>query len=1242
MQTPYPGPSAPVLSADGTLRVEASNYDAGGEGVSWHDTTSGIVGNGASDGGRTGSDVEQADGAIVWISDGEWLEYTIDVAVAGRYELDVSTASTQNGQGLDFEVFRAGEGAAYASSDRISAPNTGSWQSYQTSTAALDLEAGPQVVRVNFTGGINFRDFTLEAGEAAPEPEPTPSDGQTPYPGPSAPVLSAEGTLRVGASSYNSGGEGVSWHDATSGIVGNGATDGGRSGSDVETTPAGDIGWVQDGEWLEYTIDVAEAGSYDLGLLMGTKNNGRSVEVSFTRAGDETAYRSVNVETRNTGSYASFAENEAQGIALEAGRQTVRIAFEGKDQDFRAFTLEAGEAAPEPEPTPSDGQTPYPGPSAPVLSADGTLRVEASNYDAGGEGVSWHDTTSGIVGNGASDGGRTGSDVEQADGAIVWISDGEWLEYTIDVAVAGRYELDVSTASTQNGQGLDFEVFRAGEGAAYASSDRISAPNTGSWQSYQTSTAALDLEAGTQVVRVNFTGGINFRDFTLEAGEAAPEPEPTPSDGQTPYPGPSAPVLSAEGTLRVGASSYDSGGEGVSWHDATSGIVGNGATDGGRSGSDVETTPAGDIGWVQDGEWLEYTIDVAEAGSYDLGLLMGTKNNGRSVEVSFTRAGDETAYRSVNVETRNTGSYASFAENEAQGIALEAGRQTVRIAFEGKDQDFRAFTLEAGEAAPEPEPTPSDGQTPYPGPSAPVLSADGTLRVEASNYDAGGEGVSWHDTTSGIVGNGASDGGRTGSDVEQADGAIVWISDGEWLEYTIDVAVAGRYELDVSTASTQNGQGLDFEVFRAGEGAAYASSDRISAPNTGSWQSYQTSTAALDLEAGTQVVRVNFTGGINFRDFTLEAGDPDALSYLSSDRAIIVDLAADHMIEAARILPLGDSITYGEDTPGGYRAMLWHELVDESGLWFDFVGAYTGNPGPGLHDLDHQGKSGIQARTVAGTIDDIASDTPSDIALILLGANDVPRGAWATNNVPGWLQTIVETLDASNPGMEILLSELTPWTEPTYQTRVEQVNAALPGLVAHLKSEGINVSLVDMSSITTDDLKDRVHPNDNGYALMAQNWIDALLANATVTGTTFNGTAEKIDPTITAVRGSESGDQLLGDNSANRLDGGGGNDQLVGRGGNDVLIGGTGRDNFIFGADFGDDEIIDFDAGSGGDVLTFAGLGVSSFSDLSSYYIELGAGTTFSFGSEETLLLANVAFSTLDAGNFMFPGDNVA
>ena len=56
-------------------------------------------------------------------------------------------------------------------------------------------------------------------------------------------------------------------------------------------------------------------------------------------------------------------------------------------------------------------------------------------------------------------------------------------------------------------------------------------------------------------------------------------------------------------------------------------------------------------------------------------------------------------------------------------------------------------------------------------------------------------------------------------------------------------------------------------------------------------------------------------------------------------------------------------------------------------------------------------------------------------------------------------------------------------------------------------------------------------------------------------------------------------------------------------------------------------------------MLTLVGLGVSSFSELSSHYTESGSGTTFSFGSEETLLLANVAFSTLDAGNFMFPGD---
>ena len=79
---------------------------------------------------------------------------------------------------------------------------------------------------------------------------------------------------------------------------------------------------------------------------MGTKNSGRAVEVSFTRAGEATAYLDTAVATANTGDYARFAENSADGLALQAGTQTVRVAFRGDDQDFRGFNL-----------TPDNGQT---------------------------------------------------------------------------------------------------------------------------------------------------------------------------------------------------------------------------------------------------------------------------------------------------------------------------------------------------------------------------------------------------------------------------------------------------------------------------------------------------------------------------------------------------------------------------------------------------------------------------------------------------------------------------------------------------------------------------------------------------------------------------------------------------------------------------------------------------------------------------------------------------------------------
>ena len=57
-----------------------------------------------------------------------------------------------------------------------------------------------------------------------------------------------------------------------------------------------------------------------------------------------------------------------------------------------------------------------------------------------------------------------------------------------------------------------------------------------------------------------------------------------------------------------------------------------------------------------------------------------------------------------------------------------------------------------------------------------------------------------------------------------------------------------------------------------------------------------------------------------------------------------------------RIMPLGDSITDGVQTPGGYRIGLWQRFV-ANGYREDFVGSLSNGPAA-LGDHDHEGHSG--------------------------------------------------------------------------------------------------------------------------------------------------------------------------------------------------------------------------------------------------------------------------------------------
>jgi Carbohydrate binding module (family 35) len=98
MGTAYLGVAPTLGAVQGTLyAVEGENYDMGGEGVAFHDTTPGNSFGAYRTGSGDSVDVEDAyNNSCNDISDiapGEWTKYTVTIATAGTYKVQLGAAS---------------------------------------------------------------------------------------------------------------------------------------------------------------------------------------------------------------------------------------------------------------------------------------------------------------------------------------------------------------------------------------------------------------------------------------------------------------------------------------------------------------------------------------------------------------------------------------------------------------------------------------------------------------------------------------------------------------------------------------------------------------------------------------------------------------------------------------------------------------------------------------------------------------------------------------------------------------------------------------------------------------------------------------------------------------------------------------------------------------------------------------------------------------------------------------------
>ena len=164
-QAPYKDVAAKIPG-----KIEVENYDVGGSGKAFldkdDDNKGGEYREDAVDIVKGGSGY-----AIGYTQEGEWLEYTVNVAEAGEVDLTVNYATTSENAG--FKLYIDGE----AATDDIILPQGSDWETYSTFEAGkVNLPAGEHVLKLEIVGNYVNLDYLEFCSGAKCGASGTPGD----------------------------------------------------------------------------------------------------------------------------------------------------------------------------------------------------------------------------------------------------------------------------------------------------------------------------------------------------------------------------------------------------------------------------------------------------------------------------------------------------------------------------------------------------------------------------------------------------------------------------------------------------------------------------------------------------------------------------------------------------------------------------------------------------------------------------------------------------------------------------------------------------------------------------------------------------------------------------------------------------------------------------------------------------------------------------------------------------------
>jgi hypothetical protein len=191
--------------------------------------------------------------------------------------------------------------------------------------------------------------------------------------------------------------------------------------------------------------------------------------------------------------------------------------------------------------------------------------------------------------------------------------------------------------------------------------------------------------------------------------------------------------------------------------------------------------------------------------------------------------------------------------------------------------------------------------------------------------------------------------------------------------------------------------------------------------------------------------------------------------------------------DPCRILPVGDSITFGINYEGAWRPQVFHRAV-MAGQKITFTGTLQNGPTT-IDNMPfprrYEATSGI---TIDGISQQLTSKNtlttqPADIVMVHIGTNDISSNL---NGSGTRLGNLLDKITTGLPNALVVVAKIIPFTNAA------QYNAMIPGVVDPRVAQGKHIIIVDCFTNFPAGGMDFVHPYQSGYNWMGDRFYESV------------------------------------------------------------------------------------------------------------------------------------------------------